>query len=99
MEKKLIELRIAAMRDGEAKEIAQETAKFNALSKELKRYHIDSVDAEKEFQDNVIKIKVKYALDRISADADAFKEQLVRTKKNQGRCRKSGRTIRQRAIR
>ncbi len=81
MEKKLIELRIAAMRDGEAKEIAQETAKFNALSKELKRYHIDSVDAEKEFQDNVIKIKVKYALDRISADADAFKEQLVRTKK------------------
>ena len=81
LEKKLIELRIAAMRDGEAKEIAQETAKFNALSKELKRYHLDSVDAEKEFQDNVIKIKVKYALDRISADADAFKEQLVRTKK------------------
>jgi tape measure domain-containing protein len=81
LEKKLIELRISAMRDGEAKEIAQETAKFNALSKELKRYHIDSVDAEKEFQDNVIKIKVKYALDRISADADAFKEQLIRTKK------------------
>ena len=81
LEKKLIELRIAAMAEGEAKEIAQETAKFNALNKELKRYHISSIDAEKEFQDNVIKIKVKYALERISADADAFKNQLIKTKK------------------
>jgi tape measure domain-containing protein len=81
LEKKLIELRIAAMRDGEAKEIAQETAKFNTLNSELKKYHILSIDAEKEFQDNVIKIKVKYALERISADAEAFKDQLVRTKK------------------
>lgn len=81
LEEKLIQLRIAAMRDGEAKEIAQETAKFNALNKELKKYHIDSIDAEKEFNDNVIKIRVKYALERISADADAFKNQLIKTKK------------------
>jgi len=81
LEKKLIELRIAAMAEGEAKEIAQETAKFKLFKKELDFYHISSINAEKEFQDNVIKIKVKYALDRISADADAFKEQLIRTKK------------------
>jgi tape measure domain-containing protein len=81
LEEKLIQLRIAAMRDGEEKEIAQETAKFNALNKELKKYHIDSIDAEKEFNDNVIKIRVKYALERISADAEAFKNQLIKTKK------------------
>jgi tape measure domain-containing protein len=80
-QKEIQQLRIDAMADGEAKEIAQETARFAALSKELKKYHISSIDAEKQYQDNVIKIKVKYALDRTKEDADAFREQLLQGEK------------------
>jgi tape measure domain-containing protein len=80
-QKKIQQLRIEAMKDGEAKEIAQETARFSALAKELRKYHISSIDAEKQFQDNVIGIKVKYALERVKADADAFREQLLQGEK------------------
>ena len=80
-QKKIQQLRIDAMKDGEAKEIAQETARFSALAKELRKYHISSIDAEEQYQDNVIKIKVKYALERVKADADAFREQLLQGEK------------------
>jgi len=80
-QKKIQQLRIEAMKDGEAKEIAQETARFSALAKELRKYHISSIDAERQFQDNVIGIKVKYALERVKADADAFREQLLQGEK------------------
>lgn len=70
LEKKKQELIISAMKEGEAKELAQEAARFKNLKKELDKYHISSIDAEKEYQDNVTKIKVKYFLDRLEKEQE-----------------------------
>ena len=72
-QKKIQQLRIDAMKDGEAKEIAQETARFSALAKELRKYHISSIDAEKQYQDNVTNIKVKYFLQRLEKEQEKIR--------------------------
>jgi len=72
-QKKIQQLRIEAMKDGEAKEIAQETARFSALAKELRKYHISSIDAEKQYQDNVTNIKVKYFLQRLEKEQEKIR--------------------------
>ena len=80
-EKKKQELTLAAMREGEAKEITQEIFRFEALKKELNKYHITTVDAEKQFRDNIAKIKAKYFLEQLEKDVaarEAEKESIQR---------------------
>lgn len=80
-EKKLQDLQLSAMREGEAKEITQEIYRFEALKKELNKYHITTVDAEKQFRDNIAKIKAKYFLEQLEKDVaarEAEKESIQR---------------------
>jgi len=73
--KRIAELRIEAMADGQAKEIAQETARYQALLKEYRKYGIDSQEETKRYQDNIGKIKVKYFLERLEKETQALEDE------------------------
>lgn len=64
IEKERQQLRIDALKDGEAKEIALENLRFNELVKALKKYHIDTSQAEEQHKINLIDIEVKFASER-----------------------------------
>jgi len=66
-EKERSKLRIDALRDGEEKEIAIENLRFNELVKQLKRYHIDTSQAEEQHQKNLVGIAVKFGAERMDA--------------------------------
>lgn len=55
-ERDLEALRISAMQDGVAKEIALENFRFNELVKQLKKHHLDTSDAEAQHQKNLTEI-------------------------------------------
>lgn len=71
-ERELAQARIAAMKDGEQKEIAQENFRFKELIAQLRRFHLDTAEAEEQHQKNVLKIRVKYELIRISEQEAAL---------------------------
>ena len=73
--KRIAELRIEAMADGQAKEIAQETARYQTLLKEYRKYGIDSGAETKRYQDNIGKIKVKYFLERLEKETQALEDE------------------------
>jgi len=73
--KRIAELRIEAMADGQAKEIAQETARYQTLLKEYRKYGIDSEEETKRYQDNIGKIKVKYFLERLEKETQALEDE------------------------
>lgn len=57
-------LRLEAMQEGEAKDIAAENLRFDELKKALKKYHIDTAEAELQHQKNLVEISVRYANER-----------------------------------
>ena len=73
--RKIEQLRLEAMADGQAKEIAQETARYQALLKEYRKYGIDSEEETKRYQDNIGKIKVKYFLERLEKETQALEDE------------------------
>ena len=72
-------LLIEALRDGEEKEIAQENLRFSELAKNLRKYHIDTSQAEEQHQKNLTEIQIKYWLERYTKQQDAieYEKQLV----------------------
>lgn len=64
-EKEKANLTIAAMKDGLAKEIAQENLRFEELKKQLIRYHIDTTEATEQHNQNIVGIELKYTVKRI----------------------------------
>jgi tape measure domain-containing protein len=60
-------LRISAMKDGLDKELAQEDFRFKELVKQLKKYHLDTSDAEAQHNDNIRDIRLN-DIDRQYAD-------------------------------
>jgi hypothetical protein len=58
------QLMVQAMKEGEEKEIAQENLRFSELAAALRKYHIDTTEAEEQHRKNVLKIQVKYLLER-----------------------------------
>lgn len=75
-EKERARLVLAAMREGEAKEIAQENFRNDELKKSLKKYHIDSSEAEAQHQININEIRLKYATQRLKEQQDLLNQEL-----------------------
>ena len=75
-EKERAQLVLAAMREGEAKEIAQENFRNDELKKSLKKYHIDSSEAEAQHQINIGEIRLKYATQRLKEQQDLLNQEL-----------------------
>ena len=75
-EKERARLILAAMREGEAKEIAQENFRNDELKKSLKKYHIDSSEAEAQHQINIGEIRLKYATQRLKEQQDLLNQEL-----------------------
>ena len=75
-EKERARLVLAAMREGEAKEIAQENFRNDELKKSLKKYHIDSSEAEAQHQINVGEIRLKYATQRLKEQQDLLNQEI-----------------------
>ena len=73
--KKIEQLRLEAMREGEAKEITQEIFRYQNLLEQLKKYGINSAEATKDYQDNIGKIKVKYFLERLEKETQALEDE------------------------
>lgn len=70
IERERQKLILDAMKEGEDKEIAQENFRFSELTKALKKYHIDTTEAEEQHQINLVKIGVKYANERLNAELE-----------------------------
>jgi len=69
IEREKSKLRIDAMQEGEAKEIALENLRFEELVKQLKKYHIDTSEAEIQHQKNLVEIVYKFGAERADAEA------------------------------
>lgn len=61
-------LKIQAMKDGEAKEIAQEDEKFRLLKRELDKHHLDTTQAEAQHLINLFNIREDFAEKRLEQD-------------------------------
>ena len=70
IEREKSKLRIDAMKDGEAKEVALENLRFQELVKQLRKYHIDTSDAEIQHQKNIVEIIYKFASERADAERE-----------------------------
>lgn len=70
IEKERQNLRIQAMKDGEEKEIALENLRFSELVKQLKKYHLDTSQAEEQHQINLNAITTKYAVERFQKELE-----------------------------
>lgn len=79
LERERNKLRIDAMQDGEEKEIALENFRFNELKKALRKYHLDTSEAELQHQKNLLGITTKYAVERFEAE-----QELLELRKAQG---------------
>jgi tape measure domain-containing protein len=66
-------LLIEAMKEGQEKDIAAENLRFKELSAQLKKFHIDTTQAEEEHQKNILSIKFRYLVDRVMAAEAADK--------------------------
>lgn len=70
LEKELARLRIEAMAEGMAKEIAQENLRFSELKRQLEKYHIDTTGAVEQHNKNILGIELKYTLQRLAAESE-----------------------------
>ncbi len=64
--RELAQARIAALKDGEEKEVAQEDFRFKELIAQLRKFHLDTTQAEEQHQKNVTAIRSKYEIARIA---------------------------------
>ena len=62
IEREREQARIAGMKDGLEKLLAQEDFRFKELKKQLKKYHLDTSDAEAQHQENLKNIRLDYIL-------------------------------------
>jgi len=79
-EKERSKLRIEAMVDGQAKEVAAEELRYKELVAQLKKYHIDTAEATEQHNKNLQSIELKYTLQRIADEQallDLRKEQAL----------------------
>lgn len=70
IEQERSKLRIEAMADGEAKELAIEQLRYKELTAQLKKYDIDTTEATEQHQKNIQGIELKYALQRIADEQE-----------------------------
>jgi len=80
IEKERSKLRIEAMVDGQAKEVAAEELRYKELVTQLKKYHIDTAEATEQHNKNLQSIELKYTLQRIADEQallDLRKEQAL----------------------
>lgn len=75
IERDKTKLRIEAMKEGEAKEIAQENFRFKELKAALRKYHLDTSEAEMQHSDNLFSIRTKYFLERYAKEQDAIERE------------------------
>jgi len=75
IEREKSNLIIQAMKDGEAKEIAIENARFAELKKQLEKYHLDTKEATEQHEQNILKIQAKYFVERFNAEQEAIELQ------------------------
>ena len=73
-ERELQNLRFAAMKDGEEKEIALEQFRFSELKKQLDKYHIDTAQAEEQHKKNIREIVAKYAYEQVAIELEAINQ-------------------------
>jgi len=73
--KDLANLRISAMKEGEAKEIAEEILRFSELTKQLRRFGLDTAEATEQYQINVSKIRAKFFLERLEKQQAAIRDE------------------------
>ena len=73
-EKELQDLKIAAMKEGEEKEIALENFRFSELKKQLDKYHIDTAQAEEQHKKNIREIVAKYAYEQVAIELEAINQ-------------------------
>lgn len=69
-EKEKANLTIAAMKEGQAKEIAQENLRFEELKKQLIKYHIDTTQLTEQHNQNIAGIELKYTIKRIQDEQE-----------------------------
>lgn len=89
-------LRIEGMAEGEAKELAQEEARFKTLVAALKKYHLDTEGAEQQHAKNVAAIKLRFYLEDLmaakearDAEAESIKRGFEELEKLEGDARKA----------
>ena len=68
-------LLIEAMKEGEAREIAEENLRFKELAKELRKFHIDTSQAEEQHQKNISEIRTKYYVERLQKQIEAIEQE------------------------
>lgn len=69
-EREKANLTVAAMKDGQAKELAQENLRFSELKKQLIKYHIDTTQATEQHNQNLAEIELKYTIKRIQDEQE-----------------------------
>lgn len=62
--KELEQAKIAALKDGEQKEIAIEDLRYKELLKQLRKFHLDTTQAEEQHQLNLLEISLKYGIEK-----------------------------------
>lgn len=70
--RELAQARIAALKDGEQKEIAAEDFRYKELISQLRKYHLDTTQAEEQHRINLTRIAIKYDLIRITKQREAL---------------------------
>ena len=66
-------LLVEAMKEGQEKDIAAEDLRFKELVAQLRKFHIDTTQAEVEHQKNILAIKIRYIVDRVMLQEEADK--------------------------
>lgn len=86
MEAEKSRLRIEAMKEGEAQEIAQENLRYTELISQLKKYHIDTEQATEQHNLNIAAIEAKYTAERLLQEKELLdlrkQEALFEAEKN-----------------
>ncbi len=70
--KDLADARLRGMRDGEEKELAEENLRFQRLFSELRKFHLNTKEAEEQHQINLFLIREKYDQQRLQRAADLY---------------------------
>ncbi len=62
--KEFEQAKINALKDGEQKEIAIEDLRYKELLKQLRKFHLDTTQAEEHHQTNLLQITAKYGIEK-----------------------------------
>ena len=71
--RELAQARIAGLKEGEQKEIAAEEFRYKELLSQLRKFHLDTTQAEEQHQKNLASIRIKYELVKITEREAALK--------------------------